>query len=500
MTVVRSGSATDVGRVRTVNEDRVLESLTLFAVADGMGGHAGGEVAARTAIESLQAGFARNPTTDGLLEAVREANRAVWERSLRDAQVRGMGTTLTAAALVGGNGQDRLALVNVGDSRAYRFRRGELVQLTTDHSVAEELVTRGELTAAEAAVHPHRHILTRALGVGPEVEVDAWEVLPAQGDRFLLCSDGLTNEVAPERIASVLASTPDPRQAAEVLVRTANEHGGSDNITVVVVDVVVADAPGDEQGPADTEGAGAPAMAALGGEAGAAGGAEPGGNHAPAHGGSAGTAAMRAPVVVADRPPGHDPVPRSAAAGDAPASSTGTAGTADPASASTAPPANLSPAAKQATRRPPRPGRPSHRPQAPRLVSVRSVVFVALLVALGFAVYAGIRWYFENSYFVTVRDGTVVIEQGRIGGFLGFEPHVVHPRGYVAPPATAVLPYHLPALRKGVEEPSLAAARRFVANMLDEAASVPGGPGSQGAPAPTTTVPGMPPATSAGVH
>ncbi len=239
MTVLRSGSASDVGRVRTINEDRALESLTLFAVADGMGGHVGGEVASSITIETLQAGFTRNPTTDGLVAAVQEANRAVWERGVGDQALRGMGTTVTAAALVATDDGDRLVLANVGDSRAYRFHANALIQLSVGHSVAEELVARGELSKAEAAVHPHRHILTRALGITPQVEVDIWQVVPEEGDRYLLCSDGLSNEVRPEVITEVLSDVPDPQSAADTLVGLANASGGNDNITAVVIDVLV---------------------------------------------------------------------------------------------------------------------------------------------------------------------------------------------------------------------------------------------------------------------
>jgi protein phosphatase len=239
VTVLRSGSASHVGRVRTVNEDRALEGLTLFAVADGMGGHAGGEVAAAIAVEALEAGFNRTPTMDGLVAAVQDANRAVWERGVGDQALRGMGTTVTAAALVATADGDRLVLVNVGDSRSYRFHDGTLDQLSVDHSVAEELVAQGALSEAEAAVHPKRHILTRALGISPQVEVDIWEVVPEDGDRYLLCSDGLSNEVPPDVIAGVLSSVRDPHEAAETLVGLANESGGNDNITAVVVDVLV---------------------------------------------------------------------------------------------------------------------------------------------------------------------------------------------------------------------------------------------------------------------
>ena len=240
MTVLRSGSATDVGRVRRVNQDLALERPNLFAVADGMGGHVGGEVAARVAVESLERAFEREPTADGLRAAFDEANSAVWLESQANDDLRGMGTTLTAVALVGGEGgHDVLALANVGDSRAYVYSEGTMAQVTDDHSLAEERMRHGEMTEAEAAVHPQRHILTRALGVGADVESDLWELQLRTGDRVLLCSDGLSNELGMDEIAAVLHDITDPEVAARRLVEVANAHGGSDNITVVVVDVQV---------------------------------------------------------------------------------------------------------------------------------------------------------------------------------------------------------------------------------------------------------------------
>ena len=240
MTVLRSGSASDVGRVRTVNQDLPLERPNLYAVADGMGGHVGGEVAARVAVETLEQAFERAPTVDGLREAFSEANAAVWHESQANRDLRGMGTTLTAVALVGGpEGRDVLALANVGDSRAYVFSGGEITQVTDDHSLAEERMRHGEMTEEEAAVHPQRHILTRALGVSAQVEADMWELELRTGDRVLLCSDGLTNEVGADEMAGILGEVDDPDEAAQRLVDAANGHGGADNITVVVVDVQV---------------------------------------------------------------------------------------------------------------------------------------------------------------------------------------------------------------------------------------------------------------------
>src|SRR6516164_9514193 len=200
MTALRSGSATDVGLVRTVNQDQLLAASPLFAVADGMGGHAAGEVASLTAIEALKAAFDKDRSPAGLVAAAEEANRAVWDRGQTDLELRGMGTTLVAVALVESDGEERLTVISVGDSRVYLLRQGELEQLTTDHSLVQELVDEGQLSEAEADVHPHRHVLTRALGVDQDVTVDEIQILPVRGDRYLLCSDGLPRELTDNQI------------------------------------------------------------------------------------------------------------------------------------------------------------------------------------------------------------------------------------------------------------------------------------------------------------
>src|SRR3954452_25305761 len=237
MTELRAGGATDTGLVRDHNEDKYLADERLFVVADGVGGHKAGEVASQTAVDTLQREFTE-PTTDGLIDAVKTANRTVWDLAESNPDQRGMGTTLTAIALVDDGDDERLAVVNVGDSRAYLLQHGELEQLTEDHSLVEQLVREGQLTPEEAQVHPQRSIITRALGLDPDVEVDSWELTPYKGDRILLCSDGLTNEVSDDGIASTLRSVSDPQEAANHLVTAARDHGGNDNITCVVVDVV----------------------------------------------------------------------------------------------------------------------------------------------------------------------------------------------------------------------------------------------------------------------
>jgi serine/threonine protein phosphatase PrpC len=228
---LRFGAKTDVGRVRKGNEDSYTAREPLFAVADGMGGHQGGEVASSLALETIGKG-------DGPLEQlVREANVAVYERAAKDPGLAGMGTTLTAVVADG----DVLRLAHVGDSRAYMLRDGKLQRLTKDHTVVERLVDEGKLTAQEAEIHPQRSILTRALGVDESLQVDQGAIEPRPGDRLLLCSDGLTGMVDEERITKLLIDNQDPQKAADALVDAANEVGGQDNITTIVIDVLGAE-------------------------------------------------------------------------------------------------------------------------------------------------------------------------------------------------------------------------------------------------------------------
>lgn len=238
MTSLRWGAVTDVGRVRTNNEDSLLVESPLFAVADGVGGHAAGEVASAIAVATLKTVFGAEPSRDGLADAVRRANEAIYDRAMEDPNLRGMGTTVTAVALVEEEGDDVLAVVNVGDSRAYRMRDGELEQITDDHSLVEEMVRAGRLSAEQAFTHPQRNIVTRALGLQADVEVDCFGITPFEGDRFVLASDGLTDEVPDPEIASILRRVTDPDEAARELVELAKANGGRDNVTVVIVDVV----------------------------------------------------------------------------------------------------------------------------------------------------------------------------------------------------------------------------------------------------------------------
>ncbi len=242
MITFRWAGASDTGQVRRANQDRWHATNGLFVVADGMGGHQGGEVASAVAIETMREQVLDadgTATTERLLDGVQAANRAVIARSHTSLDLRGMGTTLCAVAAIEGPDTDEqwLAVANVGDSRVYLWADDELRQVTRDHSLVEDMVRDGRITEEEAAVHPQRNILTRALGVTGEIDVDYWELPARGGDRLLLCSDGLFNEVSVDQIASVLRRLDDPGEVAEELVRLANAGGGRDNITVVVADV-----------------------------------------------------------------------------------------------------------------------------------------------------------------------------------------------------------------------------------------------------------------------
>ncbi|WP_426570731.1 Stp1/IreP family PP2C-type Ser/Thr phosphatase [Aquihabitans sp. McL0605] len=238
MTTLRSGTATHVGQVRSLNEDSflVLPDADLYGVADGMGGHNGGEIASAMAVEFLEE-HAGEPSLENLKQAARIGNRAIFEKAGNDVDLHGMGTTLCAVRVVPGPEGDEIAWINVGDSRVYLFRDDELIQLSRDHSLVEDLLRDGQLTPDEAKVHPKRNIITRALGIDVDVDVDGSTVIPFTGDRFLLCSDGLFGEVTADQISSALRRLADPSEAADELVRLANESGGRDNITVVIVEV-----------------------------------------------------------------------------------------------------------------------------------------------------------------------------------------------------------------------------------------------------------------------
>ena len=232
------GFVTDVGKIRKMNQDFLAVSNSLFIVADGMGGHRGGEAASEIAAKKL---FEKQTysTVQSFRDQVIEANTAVRAIAETNSELEGMGTTLCGITLVEpstGNAET-LAVANIGDSRIYLLSQGEFSQITEDHSLVEEMRREGKITEKEAESHPHRNIITRALGIDVEANVDCWEIPIHKDDRFLLCTDGLSNEVSAAEIRHILEKVDSPQEAAEQLVRLANSNGGNDNTTVVIVDV-----------------------------------------------------------------------------------------------------------------------------------------------------------------------------------------------------------------------------------------------------------------------
>lgn len=229
------GARTDVGRVRESNQDAYLVSEPLFGVADGMGGHLAGDVASATAVETVKrlAGDSAPHRPEDLAGYLKEANVTVWGRAQADNNLQGMGTTFTLLHLRGDKGH----LAHVGDSRAYLLRDGKLEQITEDHTLVERMVREGRIQRGEAAHHPQRNIITRALGIEEDLDVDILTLDLKRGDRLLLCSDGLSSMVEDVEIESLLAQNDDLQQIADRMVDAANSAGGEDNVTVVIVEV-----------------------------------------------------------------------------------------------------------------------------------------------------------------------------------------------------------------------------------------------------------------------
>lgn len=423
--VLRAGGASHVGRQRTINQDSfvLLPDRNLWVVADGMGGHQGGEVASQLAVETLQVSY-RDASAESLLDAIAVANHRIRNSGEADPALQGMGTTVVAAALIapepGADGDadaapTQLLIANVGDSRAYLHRAGELTQLTEDHSVVADLVRDGRISAEEAEVHPQRNIVTRVLGIYETVDVDLWPVDPVEGDRYLLCSDGLFNEVGADQISAVLRRLDDPQEVAEELVRLANDGGGRDNITVVVLDVV------DDGGVAEA------ASSALAGA--------PSGLSSAARDGDADLAGF------------------STALDDAEAE-----GLSDEQLESVLTSAEPSRRERRAARKEAR---------GPRSrFTWRVAVFTVLVLAVIGGAFATIQWYGTSTYFVGFDDDDeVAIYRGRPGGLLWIEPELVDATGIERAdvPGRAVS-----RIADGVEQSSRADADRFVANLEEQ--------------------------------
>lgn len=457
---LRAGACSDIGRARNVNQDNhlLLPDRGLWVVADGMGGAQGGEVASAMVVDTLTEVY-QERSTEALLAALDEANHRIHEAA-DDPDLRGMGTTAVALAVVpapppdpahdqqgdpsddgagpdaeaaGGPDQDRpdqLVVVNVGDSRAYLFRAGELVQLTEDHSLVGELVRDGRITRQEADVHPQRNIVTRVLGPYEAIDVDVWPVDAVRGDRIVLCSDGLSGEVGEDQISAVLRRLDDPDEAAEELVRLANAAGGRDNITVVVVDVI------DDGGVADAASA---AVAARR-------------SHLEAHRDLAGfSTAITEDGADADQ--------------DRHTGGTGT------------------------TRRARRAERRAERRAATGRTRVtwRVLAFVVLLLAVVGGALATIQWYGTSTYYVGYDGDEVAIFRGRPGGLLWIEPTLQSDTGIMRDEVPA---RYRSALEAGREHSSLAQAQRYVSNIerdIAEEAEREAAATTTTAPAPTTT-------------
>ena len=246
-TYIRWGALSDTGSLRVQNEDAMLAQEGLFVVADGMGGHNAGEVASAMAIKILRSAQAKGITdAKDLNTAIKEVNEQIFNAAIDNSDQRGMGTTITALVITPTNKQtensDKSATVaNIGDSRTYLLRGGEFRQVSVDHSYVQELVSEGLITREEARTHIRRNIVTRALGIEPTVGVDTWTLPLIVGDRYVLCSDGLVDEVSDDDIEACLKITSDPQETAVELVAMANRNGGRDNITVIVVDVMADD-------------------------------------------------------------------------------------------------------------------------------------------------------------------------------------------------------------------------------------------------------------------
>ena len=232
--VTQFGSRTDIGCVREQNEDSLIVTPPLFVVADGMGGHAAGEVASEICVKTVAECAPKHADAEELGKAVEQANRDIITAALTGEGREGMGTTCTAAMLEA----DKLVIAQVGDSRAYLLHGGKLSQITRDHSLMANMIESGQITPEEARFHPNRSVITRALGNDPDMVPDLYEIRVEAGDRLMLCSDGLTSMVEDEGIEAIMNRVADPQRCAAALVNEAIAAGGTDNVTVVVANAI----------------------------------------------------------------------------------------------------------------------------------------------------------------------------------------------------------------------------------------------------------------------
>ncbi len=423
-------AVTHAGQVRKTNQDRALFSPNVGAVADGMGGHQGGEQAAAITIEIL-GGLTGQLSKERLVDTVRAANRAVFDESERP-ELRGMGTTLVVAALHPADAT--ITVVNVGDSRGYLLRQGTMRQITVDHSLVEELVRQGRITEEDALSHPQRNIVTRALGLSDEIEIDVFELDARHGDRLLLCSDGLFNEVAVDVIGDRLREVGDVEQAALELVELAVAGGGRDNISVVLLDVIDEADAGSIRHEAENARRPTPRAAAT----------VFGGSSADeiASGDSPDAEAESEQVSIDPLPTDRLPVIDDDG------------------------PADEQDSPESTSSQPLRPSPPDDRYDASTSgdrVTSRDrgrARWVAIAVVLTFLVaFLGINWFGSSAYFAAEQSGEIVIFRGRPGGILWVDPELEQSTGVAI---VELAPAGRLKLEQALEWTSLDAAIEFV--------------------------------------
>jgi PPM family protein phosphatase len=469
MAELRWGAASHEGQLRTQNEDSFHTSAGLFVVADGMGGHLAGEVASEMAVTRLQENLpeGRTNSLDELVAAIDVANTEIYDGSVADPDRAGMGTTITAIAVVADphDGQ-AFGIANVGDSRCYVMRHARLRQLTVDHSFVQELVAEGAISRDEARTHPRRNIVTRALGIEPSVRVDSWTMPIFQGDRLLLCSDGLVDEISDDHISDLLIEHTDPAEAAQALVDAANASGGRDNVTVVVVDVLEGDAPPDPTQEFDV----VPLWA-----------------DEPNRENTGETQIVADPLPDDEHQAEHQVEAADQVTADQVEISPGDDATAEGGDAGSAEAPVLPPAADRAivtaTDAPVR-----KRSRTASFVRFLLVVGFAAVLVLGFAILAA---WARSGYFVAFDDeDRVVIYQGREDGFLWFDPTVEafgqYTRDELDDESVALVD-------DNVHFETQESAARFVAERLQPAVEPSDGPnGGSGTDGPTDTSPDAP--------
>jgi len=428
----RYAAATDVGLVRSNNEDAFLTAPPLFAVADGMGGHRAGEVASAGAIRTLQKEAGHD--TDSLVAAVQSANRVVHAEAAANPDLSGMGTTITAMMTT----HDSAQIVHVGDSRAYLLRDGRLRRLTQDHTVVDRLAREGKIPAAEVDRHPQRSVLERALGVSPEVDIDVQLLDVRPGDRLLLCTDGLTSMLDDDEIREILLTESDPETAAQALIDAALAAGGKDNVTAVIVDFPRLD--GASADPSRT--AEQPAVVLAGGapypspRLRSRGVPSTGGSMGPAGGSAPATSGPRTPTSHRASHQASYQASRGIRQAGPPGSAPGSRPSSDPSGAS---------------------GGPAWRPRTRLVLGVAIVVLVLVLGLLGGFLALRSSWY------VGERSGHVAVFRGVPGSFAGIR---VSSLAHMTDITTVSLPaIYQQQLRDGIAAADRTAADRTAENM-----------------------------------